>query len=232
MGVCDPTLLAFDTSGPHIAGAVLHRGTIAAECVTPMKRGQAENLMPMLEELLASAGLDYGDLAALGVGVGPGNFTGIRISVAAARGLALGLAIPAVGISNFEVMHAAQAGAAAPDAAVVSLEAPRGMAYVQLFAAGFASAAPRLIDPAAPPADLGIPSRASRVIGHRAAEIAGHIGATATEATLQDLPSCLAHRAALHLKAADGAVIPRPAPLYVRAPDAAPARDAPPEIVG
>jgi tRNA threonylcarbamoyladenosine biosynthesis protein TsaB len=58
--------------------------------------------MPMLDAVLAEAGKDWRDLTALGVGVGPGNFTGIRLAVAAARGLALGLRIPAVGVSVFE----------------------------------------------------------------------------------------------------------------------------------
>ena len=55
-----------------------------------MEKGQAERLMPMLAEMLAEAGVGFGDLARIGVGTGPGNFTGVRISVAAARGLALG----------------------------------------------------------------------------------------------------------------------------------------------
>ncbi len=50
--------------------------------------------MPLLEEMLAEAGAAWGDLAPIGVGIGPGNFTGIRISVAAARGLALGAGHP------------------------------------------------------------------------------------------------------------------------------------------
>ena len=69
-----------------------------------MKKGQAERLMPMLSEVLADAGVDWGALDAIGVGVGPGNFTGIRISVSAARGLAMSLGVPAVGVSAFEAM--------------------------------------------------------------------------------------------------------------------------------
>ena len=221
MGETDATLLAFDTSGPHIAGAVLHRGALLAERFEPMKRGQAENLVPILEDLLAEAGLAWRDLTALGVGIGPGNFTGIRISVSAARGLALGLGIPAVGVSTFELMRNGADG-------LISLEAPRDQAYLQPFAADAPAAAPRLVDASDPPADLprGLP-----VIGHRAADLAAATGGTAQEATLDDIPRRLALRAAVMLSRAEGA-LPRPAPLYVRAPDAAPARDAPPEIVG
>ncbi|MBY6049870.1 tRNA (adenosine(37)-N6)-threonylcarbamoyltransferase complex dimerization subunit type 1 TsaB [Vannielia litorea] len=195
MSVADPTLLAFDTSGPHIAAAVLQHGTVVAQRHEPMKRGQAENLMPILEELLAEAGLAWADLTALGVGIGPGNFTGIRISVAAARGLALGLGIPAVGVSSFELARAAESG-------TVHLPAPREMAYAQDFTAGAPSGPPRL-EP-------------------RPAALAEDI---------PDLPARLATRAAA-LLASTTPPIPRPAPLYVKAPDAAPARDAPPEIIG
>ena len=65
-----------------------------------MAKGQAERLMPMLEELLAEAGIAWRIFAPLAVGTGPGNFTGVRISVAAARGLALGLGIPAIGVTR------------------------------------------------------------------------------------------------------------------------------------
>ena len=91
----DPTLLAFDTSAAHCAAALLIAGKIHTR-IDEMARGQAEHLMPMLEEVLAAHGLAWRDLDAIGVGTGPGNFTGIRISVAAARGLALGLGCPLV----------------------------------------------------------------------------------------------------------------------------------------
>ncbi len=67
-----------------------------------MARGQAERLIPLLQQVLNDHGAVWNDLDAIGVGVGPGNFTGIRISVSAARGLALGLGKPAIGVSNLE----------------------------------------------------------------------------------------------------------------------------------
>ena len=98
----DPLILAFDTSAAHCAAALLSGDRLAAARAEAMGRGQAERLMPMLQELLDAAGHDWRDLAALGVGTGPGNFTGIRIAVAAARGLALGLGVPAVGVTGCE----------------------------------------------------------------------------------------------------------------------------------
>ncbi len=120
----DPTILAFDTSAAHCAAALLSGGRIVAATAEEMGRGQAERLMPMIEEMLAGAGFAWRDLDAVAVGIGPGNFTGIRISVAAARGLALGLGVPAIGVSTLE----AQAeGMARPCLSLA--DARRGMTY-------------------------------------------------------------------------------------------------------
>ncbi|SFR08286.1 tRNA (adenosine(37)-N6)-threonylcarbamoyltransferase complex dimerization subunit type 1 TsaB [Poseidonocella sedimentorum] len=121
-----PLLLGFDTSAAHCAAALLRGDDCLASRAEPMKRGQAERLMPLLEELLAEAGCTWADLDGIGVGTGPGNFTGIRISVSAARGLALALDIPAIGVDLFDV---ARVGAEAPLAAW--LPAPREAAYLQ-----------------------------------------------------------------------------------------------------
>ncbi|MEO0991117.1 MAG: tRNA (adenosine(37)-N6)-threonylcarbamoyltransferase complex dimerization subunit type 1 TsaB, partial [Pseudomonadota bacterium] len=104
MGTDRSILLTFDTSAAHCAAAVIRDGTVTRQALEPMARGQAERLIPLLEETLSAEGLTWKDLDAIGVGVGPGNFTGIRISVSAARGLALGLAIPAFGVSTFELL--------------------------------------------------------------------------------------------------------------------------------
>ncbi|MBO9445570.1 tRNA (adenosine(37)-N6)-threonylcarbamoyltransferase complex dimerization subunit type 1 TsaB [Ruegeria sp. R14_0] len=120
----DQIILAFDTSAAHCAAALLRGDQIVASRVDPMTRGQAERLMPLLEEVLAEAGCTWKDLTAIGVGVGPGNFTGIRISVSAARGLALGLGIPAVGVSGFEAL------AEISSDALPAIRAPREQVYV------------------------------------------------------------------------------------------------------
>lgn len=117
------TLLSFDTSGPYCAACILQDGQVRATALEEMSRGQAERLMPMLEELLASQSLTWQDLTAIGVGIGPGNFTGIRISVSAARGLALGLDAPAIGVSSFDALRLGTVGTAA-------VPAPRDMAYL------------------------------------------------------------------------------------------------------
>ncbi len=122
----EPTLLAFDTSAAHCAAALLRGSEIVITRAEAMSRGQAERLMPLLEEVLSEAGLGWKDLNAIGVGIGPGNFTGIRISVSAARGLALGLKIPAVGVSGFDALAEIM-----PDGHLPAISAPRDQVYVQ-----------------------------------------------------------------------------------------------------
>ncbi|MCR8827436.1 tRNA (adenosine(37)-N6)-threonylcarbamoyltransferase complex dimerization subunit type 1 TsaB [Pseudosulfitobacter koreensis] len=118
------TVLGFDTSGPWCAAALWSDDTVIEAVAEEMTRGQAEHLMGLLQEILARHGLGWRDLDALGVGVGPGNFTGIRIGVSAARGLALGLDVPAYGITGFEQREGLQA-------APVYVPAPRDSVYVQ-----------------------------------------------------------------------------------------------------
>lgn len=121
-----PLVLAFDTSAAYCAAALLRGGEIVESSVEPMQKGQAERLFPLLEEVLAAAGVTWRDLDALGVGVGPGNFTGIRISVSAARGLALGLGIPAIGVDGFD----SRARCIEPGE-LVAISAPRDQVYIR-----------------------------------------------------------------------------------------------------
>ena len=99
-----PLILTFDTSAAHCAAALFRGSDQVAARMEPMARGQAERLMPLLEDVLAEGGVRWRDMAALAVLTGPGNFTGIRISVAAARGLAMALGVPAIGVTAFEAL--------------------------------------------------------------------------------------------------------------------------------
>ncbi|SDX12700.1 tRNA threonylcarbamoyl adenosine modification protein YeaZ [Ruegeria halocynthiae] len=122
----DQTILAFDTSAAHCAAALLRAGEIVATRTEAMTRGQAERLMPLLQELLTEHNCTWQCLTAIGVGIGPGNFTGIRISVSAARGLALGLGVPAVGVSGFDALMEL-----APAGHIPAIPAPRDQVYLQ-----------------------------------------------------------------------------------------------------
>ena len=92
-----------------------------------MAKGQAERLLPLIQEIMAEAGVDWPEIARIHVGTGPGNFTGIRISVALARGLALGLEVPALGVTGFQ---ARGHGMNVPDY-WVTIPAPRNQIYAQ-----------------------------------------------------------------------------------------------------
>ncbi|MFN3606202.1 MAG: tRNA (adenosine(37)-N6)-threonylcarbamoyltransferase complex dimerization subunit type 1 TsaB [Cypionkella sp.] len=199
-------ILGFDTSGAHCAAALYWPDGARAPITMAedMAKGQAERLLPMITQMLGQAGLGLGDIGALAVGVGPGNFTGIRISVALARGLALGLGVPAIGVTGFD---ARALGVDLPDF-WVTIPAPRGQVYVQRFGetAG-QSSAPQLCD--IPPLDAPI--------------------LDITHLSPPDLALAIARRAAVRLAA--GHAQPRPAPFYLRAADAAPPSDPPPVIL-
>ena len=216
--MADPTVLGFDTSGPYCGAALLKGGQIVAAGHEDMGRGQAERLMGLLEEVLAAGGTTWAELDRIGVGIGPGNFTGIRISVSAARGLALGRGIPAVGVS---VLDALACGSDGP--VLACLSAPRGAAYV----AGHrtrAVIAPALVTPDEIPttwAEDGL-----TCIGTAAEDIAPLLGAGTA-------PASYAPASAIARIAARRAIRPdeRPAPLYLRPADAAPPSQPAPVIV-
>jgi tRNA threonylcarbamoyl adenosine modification protein YeaZ len=132
----EPIILAFDTSAAHCAAALLSGDRIVTR-VDDMAKGQAEHLMPMLEDMLGTEGLGWHDVDGIGVGVGPGNFTGIRIAVSAARGLALGLGKPAIGGNGFEARALDQTRPFTAE-----IPAPRGQAYFQDFDAEGATGEP------------------------------------------------------------------------------------------
>src|SRR5215467_10709212 len=97
-------VLAFDCSGASCSAAVLIDDRPAAQRFAPMERGHAETLLPMIETVLREAGLTPAMLDLLAVTVGPGSFTGLRIGLAAGRGLALARALPAIGVPSFDAV--------------------------------------------------------------------------------------------------------------------------------
>jgi len=100
--VADQTVLAFDTSAAHCAAALLCNGAILGSTFETMQKGQAEALVPLIQALLAETQTSLHKIGRIGVGLGPGNFTGIRISISLARGLGLSLGCPVIGVDSFE----------------------------------------------------------------------------------------------------------------------------------
>ncbi|MCG7622036.1 tRNA (adenosine(37)-N6)-threonylcarbamoyltransferase complex dimerization subunit type 1 TsaB [Epibacterium sp. Ofav1-8] len=214
-----PLILGFDTSAAHCAAALLRGNEILAQRREDMAKGQAERLMPLLEELLTQGGVTWADLDAIAVGIGPGNFTGIRISVSAARGLALGLDVPAIGVSSLEAQTFGTAGVV-----VSSLDARREGLYVQVFGTQTGSQPRHCTLDTLPDIPAGAePS----CIGHRAEDIAPLCAGTVT-APRYSIAEAIARVAATRLDRID---LPAPAPLYLREADAAPSREQPPALL-
>jgi tRNA threonylcarbamoyl adenosine modification protein YeaZ len=137
-----------------------------------MGRGQAERLLPMLEEMLAEAGVGWADLDGLAVCTGPGNFTGLRVGVAAARGLALALDIPAVGVTRFEAL------ADRPGPVVVEIEDGRRR-FAQRFQDGAALGPPADAEGPRMPGALRLGPDATRAAPEVLARIAARLLGTA-----------------------------------------------------
>lgn len=229
VGTSQDPFIAFDCAGPHLVAAVGVGQKVLSQHHVDMARGQGEALLPFLEQRLSDAGMVWKDLGAIVVGVGPGNFTGIRIAVSAARGLSLGLGIPAVGVSAFECLGRAEEGAGSRGVELRVLPAPRGAAYGQLFQQGRPDGAPEIFEPDAPPRQF---QRAGlSVLGYRAPEIAARLNGEGQESAtpLPDLATRLLDHGAFKLSRE--AKLDRPAPLYVKPADAAPPRDAPPVLI-
>lgn len=214
----DRLVLGLDTSAAHCAAALICGNTVVAARLEEMARGQAERLFPLLEEVLAEAGHSWRDLDGVGCGVGPGNFTGIRLSVSAARGLALSLGVPAVGVSAFDALSEGLDGPV-----LTSVDARRNEVYLNY--RNPAGATETGISPI-----TDIPSRfrdpMAKCVGHASAEIAASIGANAVR---PQYPTATAI-ARVALRRLDQPA-ERPAPLYIKSADAAPSKDTAPVML-
>jgi tRNA threonylcarbamoyl adenosine modification protein YeaZ len=94
-------LLAIDTSTAHCAAAIFLNGKVFTS-VKKMEKGQAELLFEVIEDALKKAKIEKTRIDLIVVGIGPGNFTGIRIGLAAAKGLSLSLKVPISGVNSFQ----------------------------------------------------------------------------------------------------------------------------------
>ena len=125
-------LLALDCAGAACSAAVWCDGALSAARHAVMARGQSERLVPMVETVMAESGLGYEALDAIAVTCGPGGFTGVRIGLATARGLALASGRPLLGFSNFAVLAAAVSEPERSGRALaVTIDAKRADLYVE-----------------------------------------------------------------------------------------------------
>ena len=102
----------------------------------PMMRGHAEALMPLVATVMSTAAVEFSDLDRIAVTVGPGSFTGLRVGVAAARGLALAAGKPAVGLSTLSALAAPYCEADDAKALLAVIDARHDQVYMQLFGPG------------------------------------------------------------------------------------------------
>jgi tRNA threonylcarbamoyl adenosine modification protein YeaZ len=185
--------------------------------------GHAERLMPMIGEAMERARLGFDAIDRIAVTVGHGTFTGTRIGVAAARGLALASRAETVGVSSLAVMAEVAARELKVEALAVAVDARRGEVYAQLFGAGGG------LDAKSPPQLLSIDEAAQLggrdpivIVGSGAASVAAAATLHGRDAVAL-LPDLLPDAVALaHLAAAlETSDVPL-VPFYLRPPDAKP----------
>jgi len=212
--------LAIDTSA-HLCAAAVHDSegdTILSQAGEDIGRGHAERLMDVIAGVLAQASIDYSGLGKVIVTTGPGSFTGIRVGLATARGIALGLGIEARGVSVLEAaaLAAREQGTGGP--LIVVMDARRGEAWCQVFDNGAAAA-----EPFVAAYHQLLPLLASRadwqLCGSGAQNL--NVAAGAGFPVLHELAAVPIATIA-RLGASSRLPAARPEPLYLRAPDAKP----------
>ena len=97
-------ILALDTSTLVSSVAIASSEKLIAELILQTKLTHSEVLMPHIEQILAMTKLEKADLTGIAVSIGPGSFTGLRIGLAAAKGMAYALKLPIVGVSTLEAL--------------------------------------------------------------------------------------------------------------------------------
>jgi len=138
-------VLALDAALSACSVAVLFEGELVAHRRSDMARGQAAALLPMVRAAMSEAAFSYESIDLVAVSIGPGHFTGLRIGLAAAQGLALAWGLPLEGVTTLEAVAAA--AAAEPYPLVVALETKREDLYVQTFVGGVARGQPLALAP-------------------------------------------------------------------------------------
>jgi tRNA threonylcarbamoyladenosine biosynthesis protein TsaB len=213
--------LAFDCSTSGGSAAVIDSGGhVLAAVALSAPVAQAEALLPLIETTLADSGLTWNDLGLIGVTVGPGSFTGLRIGLAAARGLALARGIPVVGVSTAEIFaHMTTATERTGRTLLVAIESKRSDLFVQVFSADLVPLS--ALSAVLPDAAMKLAQGPLLLVGDGADRLPTAVEGS-VRAAARSTPDAIivARRAACHF--ADGDGLPA-SPLYLRPPDVSPA---------
>jgi tRNA threonylcarbamoyladenosine biosynthesis protein TsaB len=214
-------ILALDTASSWCAAAVYDSGTntVLAEISENIGKGHAEVLMDYIGQAMTQSGISMTELDRVAVNVGPGSFTGVRIGVSAARGFALALDRPALGVSAFDALASEIAISHPGQPVLVLLEAHRGEIYAQAFGAdGMAITGPMVLAREEALALIQQQSSDTILAGSAAAALnetlAGSFSVARGEPTARI--GTYAKLAALHEPGE------APKPLYMRGPDVKP----------
>jgi tRNA threonylcarbamoyladenosine biosynthesis protein TsaB len=220
-------ILAIDTALDACAVAVLDTATgkTIAQASEPMARGHAEALMPMIAVIMKQSRVAYAELDRIVVTNGPGSFTGLRVGLSAARGIALAAGKPAVGVTTLTAYAAPLVAENAGHPVFAAIDARHDQVYYQVVAGdGSSLLLPRLgpIDEALGAARFGAP----RLVGNAAAILAQRWPADAPRPLQVDPKPAPEIAWVGWLGAAATPERAPPRPFYLRAPDAKPQRDA------
>lgn len=216
-------VLALDTALDACAAGVLdtqRRDLVASETL-PMSRGHAEALMPLIARVMDAARLEFTDIDRIAVTVGPGSFTGVRVGIAAARGIALAAGKPAIGLTTLAAFTAPHVAAGFAGTVIPVIDARHGHVYMQVFGPGGRAAIAPLLA-ALGEAVEAARSRAPALIAGSAADL------VAAEWPADDPPPQIVKTGApdigwvARLGAAAEPDRALPKPLYLRPPDARP----------
>lgn len=187
-------LLALESATELVGVAAADDGGVVAEAWVTGRRRHAESLAPLVAEVLARVGWTLGELTAVAVDVGPGLFTGLRVGVATAKGLAYGAGIGVVPVTSLDALATATAAAGGADEVVAVVDARRAEVFAARYAPG----------PGAPPDSLDAPAR------WRPADLAAHLAATAADRPRLVAVGDGARRYADELSAVPGLVVAGP----------------------
>jgi len=215
-------VLAIDTALGACAAAVLdsQAGAILAAESLGMVRGHAEAVMPLIARVMDAARSEFNELNRIAVTVGPGSFTGLRVGISAARGIALAAGRPAIGLSTLSALAAPHVAARSGDTIIAAIDARNEQVYFQVFAPnGTTIVTPRLDRVRA--AVRAVPVGAAVITGSAAELVAAHwpSGSPAPLVETHAAPD-IGWVARLGAAAREEGAAPKP--LYLRRPDARP----------